>query len=176
MPFVFLAMKTQGGLELSTHARLEIEEDIGFQQREWKVQRASWLFFFLVTLAAVLGLFGRGLLSEAAVGDDRLSMRYQRFERVQRPTTIRLRISSKAGKTAGVVIERHYVDAARIERITPEPAKAEASTHGITYYFPIMDDPVIVTFHLELERFGLVPGGIGLSDGPLLSFKQFVYP
>jgi hypothetical protein len=75
-----------------------------------------------------------------------------------------------------VVIERHYVDAARIERITPPPERAEATTRGITYYFSIMEDPVIITFHLELEQFGLVAGRIGLSDGPLLSFKQLVYP
>ena len=123
-----------------------------------------------------LGLFGHGVLSSASLGNGGLHLRYERFERVQRPTTIRLRISPTMGQTASIFIARSYLDAIRIERIMPQPEKTEASARGLIYHFPVKGGPITITFHLEIEQFGVVSGEIGLIDGPTISFNQFVYP
>jgi hypothetical protein len=129
-----------------------------------------------VMLAALLGLFGRGPLSDAAVSENGLHLAYQRLERYQRPTSIQLRINTQAGKAAGVFIEGAYLDAIRIERVMPQPEKVEANARGSIYHFAAGSDPITVTFHIELEQFGFIPGQIGLAGGPTISFRQFVYP
>jgi len=160
----------------SRHTGLQIEEDLLFLQREWKVQRIGWFLLSLAVLAAALGLFGRGFLSRASASTGGLHLRYERLERFQRPTSMQLRISATAEQTTSLLIERRYLDAIRIERIMPEPEQAAAHARGLIYHFASHGEPITITFHLQLERFGLVSGQIGLLDGPMLSFNQFVFP
>jgi hypothetical protein len=162
--------------EGSSYPGLNVNEDFAFAAREWKIQRAGWFFFGLLTLAGILGLFGRGFLSSASVSDGPLHLQYERFERFQRPTDIRVRISGNPGPTISVLIDRAYLDAIRIERIMPQPEKAEANARGLVYQFLTNGEPITITFHLELEQFGRVKAQIGLVDGPILSFNHFVYP
>lgn len=44
---------------------LEIEEDLDFQRRMWRLQQIGWALLVLVVVAALLGLFGKGPLSRA---------------------------------------------------------------------------------------------------------------
>jgi hypothetical protein len=66
---------------------LEIEEYIGFQRRDWAVRHIAWAILALVVLAALLGLFGNGILSKANLGDDEmpLQLEYERFGRYKAP-------------------------------------------------------------------------------------------
>jgi hypothetical protein len=159
-----------------SHPGLEIQEDVAFARTEWKIQRGGWLVLGLITLAALLGLFGHGLLSSASVADGRLHLQYQRFERFQRPTKMELRVSGAVGESTSVVLDRSYLKAIRIEQIMPQPEKVEANARGLIYHFAGKGDPITVTFHFQLEQFGSLNGQVGLANGPMLSFNQFVYP
>jgi hypothetical protein len=163
-------------LETSSHTGLQIQEDFALQAREWKVQRTAWLLFGVVVLAGVLGIFGRGLLSGASVTDGDLHVRYERFERLQRPTKIQFQIGANAEETTRVFIDRAYLDAVRIESITPQPEKVVANPGGSIYDFAAAGAPMVVTIYLEMEQFGVVKGQIGRAGGSTLSFKQLVYP
>jgi hypothetical protein len=46
----------------------EIDQDLEFQRRIWKLQRVAWAVMALVVLAAVLGLLGPGVLGMATAG------------------------------------------------------------------------------------------------------------
>jgi hypothetical protein len=156
-------------------AGIQINENPGFQALEWRIQRAGWVVLGLATIAASLGLFGRGFLSSASVANNGLRLRYERWERFQRPTMIQLQISSNAGAKS-VFIDRRYLDAIRIEGIMPQPEKVEANSRGVIYHFAGEGEPITVTIHLEMEQFGVVSGQINLLGGPTISFNQFVYP
>lgn len=69
---------------------LEIHEDLPFQEREWKIQRAAWVFMALVIVLALLGLFSTGPLSSAKeeAADGALTVGYERFIRHDGRTTI----------------------------------------------------------------------------------------
>ena len=43
---------------------LEISPDLNFQRRSWAMQRFAWVVLALFILAALLGLFGPGPLSQ----------------------------------------------------------------------------------------------------------------
>ena len=65
------------------HRGLQIDENLQFQQREWRTSRAAWIVLLLTMAAMALGLFGNGPLSEARAGEpgDALWVEYSRFGR-----------------------------------------------------------------------------------------------
>jgi hypothetical protein len=89
---------------------LQITEDLDFQHRIWKLQRIGWAVMVLLILAAVLGLFGRGILSRAVVTDaqGQLSVEYSRFARFQAPVELVVRIQHAADEAPSFWISREY--------------------------------------------------------------------
>ena len=62
---------------------LEIDQDLRFQKREWAFERASWVVMALVVLAGLLGLLGRGPMSDqtAVSGDGLVTVELRDGER-----------------------------------------------------------------------------------------------
>ena len=161
---------------------LEIGQDLAFQRREWALQRFGWVAMAATILAALLGLTGRGWLSQATADaeGDAFRLEYERFERLQAPTTLRVRLSTAAtgGEQTEVWLARDYVDGIMVETIEPEPQEVRVGAERMTYVIAIErpGEPLAVTFHLRPTEFGRRSGRVGLPDGPSLSFAQVVYP
>ncbi|ABG03678.1 hypothetical protein Rxyl_0708 [Rubrobacter xylanophilus DSM 9941] len=156
---------------------IELAEDLGFQERMWRAQRISWAVMAALALAALLGLFGGGPLAGASAGGGEVSVpEYERFVRFGSPTTLRVRLEPPAG--GGEVrlwVEQGYLEGVRLQRITPEPAGAEAARGGVLYTFRASGGPAVVTFDLEPDRAGLLEGSLR-SGGGSVTLRQFVYP
>jgi hypothetical protein len=163
----------------STHlparsSQFQIDEDLQFQHREWKIQRVGWGAMALVIMAALLGVFGTGPLSSATLETEGLRLEHERFCRLQRNTELRFTIGG-TGDPVLLLIGREYLDRVMIERITPEPGKAEAVNDGVVFHFALQG-PAAVTFHLRPEKFGLVSGKARLGQAVPITFTQFIYP
>jgi hypothetical protein len=151
---------------------MEVNADIEFQRRAWIVQRIGWLVIAAVIVAALLGLFGGGPLSRAAVEGDGLRVAYERFARLQQSTRLQLALPKTA--PGEVALNRGYLELFRIEQITPEPREVEANGEWLVYRFGGSGTST-VTFHLMPEKFGSVAGA-ARADGNPLAFHQFIYP
>jgi hypothetical protein len=114
---------------------LEIDQNLAFQRREWRVQRFGWWLLTAFVVAAALGLFGGGVLSraEARSPDGALSIRYERFVRVG--AVMRLTVEATGPDRREVVISREYFEGLRIDRITPEPASLEVGRDDVRLTF-----------------------------------------
>lgn len=97
-----------------TIGSLQLHEDLAHERREWKLQRVGWALMALALLAAVLGLFGHGPLSEtaSASADGALTVRHQRFERYQAPSEYD--IGALPALAAGGVLVRTSILAASL--------------------------------------------------------------
>jgi hypothetical protein len=163
--------------------RLEVDEDMGFQQRSWRWQRIGWALIALIIVAALLGCFGSGLFDKARVGgqSEALALEYNRFGRAKAETST-LQVKIKAGTgTDGRVrlwLSREYLESVQIMSLIPQPVGVEAGIDRYTFVFSVSDasQPSSVTFRLEPERPGMLRGQIGIEGGQSLSFSQFVYP
>jgi hypothetical protein len=161
---------------------LEIEEDIGFQRRDWAVRHIAWAILALIILAALLGLFSNGILSQATLGGDEaaLQLEYERFGRHKAPMTLKVRLGPKAIQEgrARLWLERNYLNTIKVETITPQPDSVESSANRLIYVFsaPGSNYSVEVTFVVQSEKVGRQAGQVGLAGGPALSFRQFIYP
>jgi hypothetical protein len=60
----------------STASLAEVEEDLEFQLRSWRVQRLGWLCFGLIILGSLLGLGGEGPLAERSRDAGRFALSY----------------------------------------------------------------------------------------------------
>jgi len=160
---------------------LQIEEDAQFQEREWKVERAGWLVMGLVILATLLGLFGRGPLSQAmASGPQGFQVNYERFARNQSPLELRVRLPLQAFSEgeARLWIERQYLELFEIEDIVPEPDSVEFGPERVIYIFRVAETggPLAVRLDLRPRNSGLAQGRLGWDEANPLAFTQLIYP
>jgi hypothetical protein len=155
-------------------SQFQIDDDLNFQRREWKVQRAGWIAMTLVIIAALFGVFGAGPLSSATIERAGLRLEYERFGRLQRSSQLRFTISG-TDDPVPLLIGGDYLDRVMIERITPEPGKAEARSDGVVFQF-VLQGPAVVTFHLMPKKFGLASGKARLGQAAPITFTQFIYP
>jgi hypothetical protein len=162
---------------------LELEENLRFQQREWRVQRLGWWLLSLFVLAAALGLFGHGPLSRGRAGDRSAPIRvqYERFVRLGASSRITLQVLSPvqaAGRERVLRINREYFDRVRFERVIPEPTTVDVGPVDALLHFaaPVADTgPWTIVLEVEPLRAGRLVAVFGGGDGPALTVTQFAY-
>ena len=153
--------------------------DPPFLKREILFERAGWVFMGLVVVAALLGLFGNGLLSEVVLKKDQFEMKYQRFLHFGKLTTLDIEVVPQTSETGVVAIafSHGYLHNFRMETIQPAP---ESSAHGdqILFWFTATgaSEPVKVQIRLEPQKIGMLEGKIFVNGEDGYVFRQFVYP
>ena len=161
---------------------VEINQDLDFQRRCWKVQRIGWTIMTLLILGGLLGMFGRGPFSRTLASDPSipLSLEYERFGRYQSPLTLSLHLNPGASEDGEVRLwfSRDFLRQVQIQGMTPNPDGAALSPNGTTFIFrlaqPTQDGDVIV--HLEAQAIGLLSGKVGLTESRSIAFTQWIYP
>jgi hypothetical protein len=158
---------------------LELTEDFTFEQREWKVQRIAWLIMALLVMLGLLGLFGPGPLSSRTLtsADGTLRLEYNRFERHQAPSTLRLQLQATGETKARVWIARQFMENVKLEAVVPSPERVEPRDGGLLYTFNVLrNQPSSAVFHLHTEKLGANPLRLRLNDGAILEAPYWVYP
>lgn len=163
------------------HGDLQINQDLSFSRREWRWQHFGWMGMLLLILAAMLGVFGRGWVSEtqARTPDDHLAIRYERVARHGAEEILEVDLAPAAVQE-GVVrvwLDRRFVQARTIESIAPEPERSTAAGDRIIYEFAAdPTQPTRIAFHMNPDDIGRQSGHIGLVGGDSLRVAQIVLP
>lgn len=166
----------------SDNRSLQINEDLAFQEREWRFQRAGSLFLTAIVVLGLLGLFGTGPLSSSTAGstDDGLKVAYERFVRHDGRTSVEVDVGPDQVSDGQVEIwvSASYLESVDIEQVSPEPDQVRSEDDRRVYVFPAANatTPVSVTFSLRPNALWRLSGEIGITDGPSLSFTQVSYP
>ncbi len=158
---------------------LQIDQDLEFQRREWKVQRVGWGLLTAFVVAAAAGLFGGGPLSHARVGDrSSLEVEYERFTRVGAQTRLVVHGTPAAGRPVELVFDRDYFEGLRIDRITPEPQTIVVGHQVVTLRFDgdiARSGGYSVLFDVEPLKGGRRRATIAAGNGAPLAWRQFAY-
>jgi hypothetical protein len=159
---------------------LEIDEDIDFQRKEWHVERWGWVLMLIIALAGLLGAFGNGLLSSAAVQSGPVKVQYGRFERLLAPAQISVRLDQRVVQNgeARLRVDQSLLEYYTVQRIIPSPDSEEVAADHVTFVFkiPKAGKPFRITFNMESNRLGFAQGQVGIENGPTLRLSQFIYP
>jgi hypothetical protein len=160
---------------------IDLEQNLGFQRREWRVQQLGWYVLTAFVLAALLGLFGHGPISRAEASSDPsgLRVRYQRFVRLGARSQLALEcIRSGSSETIRVRLDRRYFDRVRVSEVTPTPASIDIGASEVTYHFTVgrtHEPTFIAVLEIEPMRAGRLPGVLRFADRTPLAFTQFAY-
>jgi hypothetical protein len=137
---------------------------------------------FVVAVAPLLGLFGRGWLSHASVGDQGAALRvqYERFTRLFSNTSFTVSISPGVlhGDTARVWIDSDFMQSIQVVDMAPQPEGVVAGPDRFTYLFPVAssDRAVTVTLQFQPQHPWRHAALIGTPGSPPLHITQFVFP
>jgi hypothetical protein len=160
---------------------LQLDQDMSFQRRQWRVQRGAWLVGCLIVLLALTGLSGGGPLANASVSDttDALSVDYDRIDRRHSPSTISLDIIPAGTQpTLQLWIGQDFLAGTSIESIQPEPVQSMAGSDRLILEFALDSpgEPVSIEVSVRPKQTGLREGSMGIVDGPEVEFRQLVLP
>jgi hypothetical protein len=161
---------------------LELEQDLNALRREWRFERAGWFILGVLMVAAMAGLFGDGPLAHVTRGASSDPATTVSYERVVRVGTEHLLSVTLAGAAPTdtlplVYVERDYLRAMAIARITPEPAETRVSQRWIIFSFrrPMAAQPIRVDFALSPTGVGSIAAMLSTAQGDI-QLHQFVLP
>ena len=130
-----------------------VGEDLNFQRKWWKFERIIWVFFLLVLVCDVLGLFGRGWLAKGkrSTPDQALTLDYERVERSASPSIMTLHFGPAAAHNGHiqVFVGNDVIRGLGARRISPQPATSALTDGGITYTFDSGSTPTIAEIALQ---------------------------
>lgn len=162
----------------SHYPGLEIDEDMGFQRFAWRAQRVAWVAGALVLVAALLGVFGNGPLSNATERDGDFALEHDRFVRLQAPETLEfdLPVTGNTGE-AELRLSGGWVKRMEVEQVTPEPESVEGGAESLTFHFRAGEGEQVLEVSIQFEpsQPGRIRGTAEAGEASV-DFTQWVYP
>jgi hypothetical protein len=159
---------------------LQINQDVPYQRKEWRVQRIIWVFVAALLIAALAGLFGPGPLSSTSTGTPSFRVEYLRFARWQAPQSLVVSADTAGAPTLRLAFDRSFLNSMQVQQITPQPANAKASGNNFIYSFATGPGTATdITFNLQPNSLGTIHGAISLltaGRSSSLHFTELVYP
>ncbi len=161
-----------------------VGEDLEFQRKWWKFEKAIWIFFGLLVLLDLAGLFGRGPLANAhkQTADGAMTIKYEWVERFSTPSILTVHFSPDAVRNGQIRlwVSESVVKTLGNQRIIPQPTTSLTGDGGVLYIFPSSSKPDSVEFALQpaeigRSRFELRLIGDGTVDRPRDSLNAGVF-
>lgn len=159
-----------------SHAPDHLESDLKFHRREWHIQRIGWVLVALFLALALGGLFGNGPLSRGHADGAAGRIDYERFVRYGLSTDLVVTPTGSARGVNRVEIDASYLQAFRIERITPEPAAVRISGGKLVYEFASAAPDASISFHIRPQRLWRHTAAVSIDGGAPLGISQLTYP
>jgi hypothetical protein len=155
----------------SVDGAVAVGEDLDFQRRWWRFEKAAWLLLAVVLIADALGAFGRGWLAQAELtaADGSMRVRYERVERTGTPSemTIEFGPSAVRDQKVRMFASQTTVKELGAQRVIPQPIASEIGPGGVTYTFSAAGSPATASIamqpsfpgvhHIELRVLGSDP-------------------
>ena len=160
---------------------LQVDQDMDFQRREWRMERAGWAGLTVFVLAACAGAFGGGPLSHATASDPsgQLVLQYERFVRASAASELRVRVRPSAATEGEVAvwIDLSYLRDLEVSSVVPEPKRVEQDGERVTYVFASTAAGELgdIGVRFKPTRAGRLHGRFGLSSGATAAVRQFAF-
>ncbi len=160
---------------------LDAPENLAFERRVWRMERAGWLGVALLICAALAGLLGPGPLatSYARTPDGSLAISYPRFLRLRAESRIRVRLRPPPAAEAELRLDGAWISRVRVLAVAPAPTRSELRGDRWSLVFATPGGApaeLDVSIDLEPRSAGWLEGSSALGTGAALRLHQLVYP
>jgi hypothetical protein len=153
-------------------------EDMDAQYREWRAERTGWLVMAFLVLAALLGVFSHGVLSDAkaASTDGTLRVGYERFAHKTARTQFVITLA-RAPNDARIRLSPAFLQTYDIEVLYPVPLRSTSGAPGLDLTFaPSAAGDLAVHIGAHPKRFGIASLSVEAGEQSRASFTQLIYP
>lgn len=159
-----------------SHAQGDLDAKLKFHQREWRIQRIGWVLVALFLACALGGLFGNGPLSGTHADGPEGRVGYERFVRYGLSTDLVVTPTGSAQGVNRIEIDADYLEAFRIERITPDPASVQLSGPRIVYEFASAAPGASISFRIRPQRLWRHTCVVSIDGDTRVEISQLTYP
>jgi hypothetical protein len=154
-----------------------VQEHMAFQRRMWIVQRIGWAMMGVISLAALFGLFGYGVLSKRTATGAEMSVQYERFERATRRASFVFRFAASANTERRLHLNRAFQEGFEISSIQPPPLRSSVDADGIDLSFAVTPSVTSqIVIWARPHRYGTVGIAARVDDTPPVDLRVFIYP
>ena len=165
-------------MEENTSREPPVPEDLRFQHRVWAAERIGWAVLLIVVIAALLGGFSSGLLSNASVAtpDRALEVDYERFARKTARSHFTIQVRRSAQETR-LQLSPDFIAFYDIEVLYPQPLRSTAGASGLDLLFAsTAAGDLAVHLAARARRFGVASIAVSVDGLGSVEFRQVVYP
>jgi hypothetical protein len=159
---------------------LEIDENLAFQEREWRWERIGWILIALVLTAGVTGVFGHHPVTRVTnqTSNRQIVIDYERFGRNDSASEIIIHVTSNphADKTVYLWINADYLDSINVTTISPWPVRGEAREGERAFVFQTDGTAFSVILSIQFHTIGLLHGRVKVNEQEVLSLTHMVWP
>jgi hypothetical protein len=156
---------------------LQLEEQRGFQERFWTVERWAWMIFGLILLLALAGLGGGGgFLAHTKAEMEAGEVEYPRIARWESSDEVTVTFG-QPGEEHRLTLSPQFSQFFQIEDIQPLPDRSLATPAGEVMVFQSDNRaPAKVVLHMRSQRPGIARYDISLDGGSPVSVTTVVLP
>jgi hypothetical protein len=162
-----------------TDEPLPVRDDLAFQHRIWRAERAGWIVLTMLVLAGLTGLLSNGFASKAtaATPDGGLQVYYERFARETARNEIIIRVARASAPETRIQVGPALAESEVIEVINPQPLRSSAGARGLELTFtPAAGGDLTVYLAARAQRFGLRSITVEAEGVGSVRFWQLIYP
>lgn len=157
-----------------------VGEDIEFQRRWWRFERAVWILFTVLVLLDLSGAFGRGPLAKARIRsqDGAMDVHYERIERFSTPSILNVEFGPNAihdGKVQ-LWVNEGTIKKLGTQRVVPQPVSSLIGDDGVLYTFDATKPPASIQFALQPSAPGIFPLELRVPGSQMLTMRIVVMP
>src|SRR5687768_15829217 len=110
---------------MSVHdvGKIQINQNLAFLKKEWRVQRLGWIAFALLALLGLAGVLGRGPVAVQEAGDDALRVEYEGILRHAAISDLKITVgpSATADSMFRLYLSADYLAQFDVQSVLPEP-------------------------------------------------------
>jgi hypothetical protein len=154
----------------------DLDSDLAFHRREWHIQRIGWALIALFLACALGGVFGNGPFSRAHADGAAGRIDYERFVRSGLSTDLVVTPTGSARGVNRIEIDGSYLEAFRVERITPEPAAVRIIGGKLVYEFASTAPGASISFAIRPQRLWRHSAAVSIDGGAPVEISQLTYP
>jgi len=154
-----------------------IREDMRFQDRLWRRERAAWLVLTLLVAVGLSGALGVGPLSWKKASAGPLTVAYERFQRATRLSKFSFDVAEHGGSDMRLHLNAAFQKNFEISSIQPQPSHSAAGVDGIDLTFarePGHAAGIVIWAHSR--HYGVSHLTASADGGEPANFWVMVYP
>jgi hypothetical protein len=156
-----------------------IREDMRFQLRSWRAERAGWLLMALLFVAGLTGLFFHGPVSQtsATSTDESLAVEYERFAHKTAMTHFVIRVSPPMPDQVLVRLSPAFANMHDTDSVEPRPVRSSGGSYGLEYLFArSAAGDLVVHIAARPKRSGFASVHVEVEGRGAININQLVYP